>query len=227
MSIAKEIIRHSPEAVSAVVEGCEFPTVPQVAVAYGGRTTIDLVAQSGADLDITASAHGTPLHVAARRGSEFHVQNLRPHIGIYTRDQEGRLGVHRIAALRDRSFRFHSMHRKCSQRGNGNLAVTAANKQGRHKLHFLVAAGDSGFPTDLLEFPGTPHHLIAVSSDLFDHINNPDADGWAPLHWACRQPSFEVSRLLLSWGAVAGDPGTLQSTMAVAWSAVTGKLSFF
>ena len=68
------------------------------------------------------------------------------------------------------------------------LMLGQRNKQGLNGLHYAAMSSSPDLITNFLELG---------NKDIDELIDEPDFDGWTPLHWACRQPRTEIVKALV------------------------------
>ncbi|KAF3904418.1 Ankyrin-1 [Orbilia brochopaga] len=151
---------------------------------------VEFLLSRDADPTIPGGRHGTMLNTAAARGSPELIGYLLDKLcfEVSQVDNEGRSAVH-LACMswvytEDKLGMFDAIAPV------NDKAPWAADKHGRTPLHFASGVSRSQALSFLL------------SHDRFSKaINEPDNDGWTPLHWACRQWDAMIVQTLIENGA--------------------------
>lgn len=167
--IAKIILDKDPAALH-VVAGI-YPTVLQAAVQGGTPAVIKLLLERESNKGIVVGKYGTPLHLAAIRGSyqkqKILIQYGAPFFTTTTEDYAGRIPLHLAISYGD----FGALPLLISEEDHALLI--RRDRLQRHPLHFAAGLGMSQSIKEIIEvFP--------------DAIHDKDIDGCFPLHWVCR-----------------------------------------
>ncbi|KAJ5358197.1 Ankyrin-2 [Penicillium brevicompactum] len=184
--LVKELVEVYGVQVNAPVGG-EAGTALGVSARICHRGQVEYLLAHKADASQAAGIYPHALSAALRSGWASYVVDLlvgRPEVPIERADQQGRRAVHMAARQR-----LWPLIKSIESRGG---LMTAPDAQGRTFLHHAAAAAGEIIVQEALDMP----------LDIFSQLNVDDADGWSPLHWACRAKFNEdVVRLLLSAGA--------------------------
>lgn len=143
--------------------------------------------EQGGNPMIKGGRYGTMLNAAVAAGEPDLVTFILDKVGFdfHEEDDEGRSAAHiGCSALNERDT-TDNLRVLCKKFGSSGLLL-ATDKHGRLPLHF--ACGSQRL--DVL------HYLLSDSMSK-DKINEPDNDGWTPLHWACRQWDILLIRCLV------------------------------
>ena len=133
----------------------------------------DFLVRNGVDLTDSRGPKGTVIHKASisRSCSMPFVEHILRHSGdkltLYTRDPEGRIPAHYVAAIGG-SRRTRELFLRPD-------FLTIKDKQGRTPVHMRAAGG---FTVS----------LRSIAKELTaEMLSETDTDGWNVLHWVCRQ----------------------------------------
>jgi ankyrin repeat protein len=151
------------------------------------RKMVEYLIEQGGNPMIKGGRYGTMLNAAVAAGEPDLVTFILDKVGfdVHEEDDEGRSAAHiGCSALNERDT-TDNLRVLCKKFGSSGLLL-ATDKHGRLPLHF--ACGSQRL--DVL------HYLLSDSMSK-DKINEPDNDGWTPLHWACRQWDILLIRCLV------------------------------
>ncbi len=182
LAIAELILDRHPSTIN--LEAGRFSTALQIAAKEGYGQMVKLLLQRSPDFDIRGGVFGTPLHAAAWNASRDTVKVImsksNKKLTPSTVDQGGRISLH-MAAISGYKAVIDLLTMD-------NISCLTRDLGGRHSLHFAAGCGRTNF-------------VKKVLSAYRDAINDTDADGWSPLHWACRQSRTTTVCLLVERGA--------------------------
>jgi ankyrin repeat protein len=165
-----------------------------VAMKYCDRTSCRDIVRDLLERDVSLSEHKadvnvrdntgvTPLHIAVRRGQEDVVKMLVLHHATpNTKDNEGLTLIHHAA----RSGKFDAM----VALKEAGCEFSETDNQGRTVMHHSMQR------IRRETFQSIFSGYLETSSE--NGVNVPDADGWTPIHWACKGCDPDVLQLLVS-----------------------------
>ncbi|KAK6355546.1 hypothetical protein TWF696_004645 [Orbilia brochopaga] len=186
---------HTP-LIAAVTRPYPKDTRPRVARRKAKRRLIRqklmiqfLIGQGG-DPKIPGGRHGNMLNAAAACGFPDLIEYVLDELGfeLTQLDNEGRSAAH-LACIRI-PYAPERLELISDRAPVSEKAPWAADKHGRTPLHF---ASSHSSPTALQFLLDEPQFSKA--------LNQPDNDGWTPLHWACRQWNVPIVQMLVENGA--------------------------
>jgi ankyrin repeat protein len=178
LTIAKAILDYDISGLN-IVAG--FYGTPLCAAASSGTIAmVETLLEYRPDCELQGTASGTALHVAARKGRakvvELLLGYMSPGLSPETTDTVGHIPIHMAASGGHTDL--------IGVLAKPEAILLARDFEERHSLHFAAGTGSLDFVRHIL----TQHP---------EAVNDVDCDGWSPLHWACRQRSTDVVKLLL------------------------------
>lgn len=188
-----EIVRLLWEKGAKVNErGGNFETPLQVAVSGGSEEVIEFLISKGADLQLRGGKWGNALNAAAVIRPRLTDCLFKHGASLQDSDEQGRAAIHMAANVGNLDL----MKRFLEEERDG---LTRKDKQGRTVLHHAASHGHK----EVVSY-------ILAAQDTTDKATcqDPDKDGWTPLHWACRRANEKVVRVLLKEGA---DPSVVSN----------------
>ncbi|KAI4869951.1 ankyrin repeat-containing domain protein [Hypoxylon rubiginosum] len=150
-----------------------------------GNGLLATSAGNGLSAATTGGFYHTALHAAVFLSSSETIRRILALDGSSTvvdvRDAMGRLPLHGAATQNWELVKNLS---------SNDSTVRSKDFQGRSAIHFAAASGAKSVVDRILS-----------DSENCDLVDEPDIDGWTPLHWACRTESEETVALLISYNA--------------------------
>ena len=182
LAIARLILDSHPATIN--LKAGVFGTPLQAAVEDTGASMLELLLDRSPDYDIRGGIWGTFIHAATYsaqpRMIDLILSKSEGQLTPATADDGGRIALH-IAAMEDYDFLIDRLV------GEGSSFLTR-DFEGRHSLHFAAGGGSIVFAQCIL-------------NEHKDAVHDIDADGWTPLHWACRQSYTPMIEFLIEQGA--------------------------
>lgn len=182
LTVAELILDRYPSTID--LEAGIFATPLQAAAKKGQARMVILLLKKSPNFDIRGGIFGTPLHAAVWDENIPEIclilSRSNGKLTPATIDQGGRIPLH-IAAMGGHEAIIDLIT-------TDDISFLTRDLGGRHSLHFAAGRGCTGFVQKILSMHG-------------DAINDTDADGWTPLHWACRRGCPTTIRLLVDHNA--------------------------
>ncbi|KAH0545483.1 hypothetical protein FGG08_000484 [Glutinoglossum americanum] len=167
-----------------VQDGTDF-TALQAAAGHGHAALARLLLQRGAVANTQGGRWGSALHAAIAKCPVI-VPDLLNAGAKPQPDIQGRTAVHHAAWGGSISVLQLILNMPSN--------INDKDKQGRTILHH-AASGAS--PSKAQSASAMVKFILAATKRRQINLNIPDADGWTPLHWACRGRNPNVVKLLL------------------------------
>ncbi|MCJ1396845.1 hypothetical protein MMC11_000035 [Xylographa trunciseda] len=149
------------------------------------------VIQNGVPTFAVGGNYFTPLHAALIVSSPKEVvdrlTNEANWLMLYL-DVVGRLPLHLAIVRGNWDLATEILSLTSQDPSVDELTLGHKDKQGLTGLHY---AAISSSPTPIAKI------MEQYNKDISDLINEPDHDGWTPLHWACRQRDVEIVKVLI------------------------------
>ena len=167
-----------------------------VAASYANDEIFTLLLNFGAKVEAQDAYLSNVFHIASEiytgRILELLISNqstciLFPKF-LRMQDIQGRLPIH-CAASKCRPERVKTLLEQ------GSPWQEDRDKQGRTLIHHAVPHYEVSSLVDLVS------NSLKIRGRQPKELNDPDADGWTPLHWACKTGNSGVVKLLLAAGA--------------------------
>ncbi|KAJ8128957.1 hypothetical protein O1611_g4676 [Lasiodiplodia mahajangana] len=188
------------------------------------REVVRILLKKGADASIVAGRFGTALNAACAAGKSNIARTLIRRMPTYDRNaSRGVYGTPMQSAIvgfqhksgNDTIVFLEYLNRKTSSLMEGGAYSTPLHaslnlwlpvpsevvswliKNANELLH----QGLSGLHYSAISRSPVPMANVLQLEWKGDSINEKDNDGWTPLHWACRQPSADILKVLIEKGA--------------------------
>ncbi|KAK3390880.1 ankyrin repeat-containing domain protein [Podospora didyma] len=143
---------------------------------------------------LTNAESGTILHTLVAEGNIEQLKFVLPRIDVPSFkavDVAGRLPIHLSAHYGNAALMELLL--------GGDVSLETPDCQGRNALHYAVVSRRWSISKDVMRLY-REKNPNATKETIDSFVNAPDADGWTPLHWACRQTDPDVVEFIIGQG---------------------------